>query len=260
MPSTSFLTWNVNGIRACHRQGFVTTLEEQKADIVGLQEVRASLDQIPEDVKTHKLYPYQYYFEAEKKGYSGVGILCKKEPEDVHRGMGLKEFDSEGRCIAVIFPTFIYCSAYFPNSQDKGRRISYKLEYCDAIHNWLVKLSKKHPQKKVVLAGDFNIAHEEIDLARPDDNHESPGFLPGEREWMSKFLAKGWTDTFRELHPKAIKYSWWSARTKARVRNVGWRIDYHAIYNAPISKIKKAEIFDQIHGSDHCPVFLSLED
>lgn len=259
MAATNFFTWNVNGIRACSRQGFVSTLEEFKPDVVGLQEVRASEDQIPEDVQSLRDYLFQYYFAAEKKGYSGVGILSKTEPDNVLCGMGVKEFDCEGRTMAAIFPKFIYCSTYFPNSQDKGRRIQYKLDFCEALNSWLLSLSKKHPDKAVILAGDFNIAHEEIDLARPDDNHNTAGFLPGERAWLSKFLSSGWTDTFRSLHPEAIKYSWWSARTNARARNVGWRIDYHTLYNTDSKKIKKAEIYDQVFGSDHCPVSLTLD-
>lgn len=259
MSTVQFFTWNVNGIRACARQGFVSTIEEFKPDVIGLQEVRASRSQIPEEVQNLSIYPHQYYFEAQKKGYSGVGILSKTEPENVLTGMGVKEFDFEGRTMAAIFPKFIYCSTYFPNSQDKGKRLAFKLEFCEALNSWLMSLSKKYPEKAVVLAGDFNIAHEEIDLARPDDNHTSPGFLPDEREWMTKFLGKGWLDTFRTLHPDAIKYSWWSARTRARGRNIGWRIDYHTLYNADFDQIKKAEIYDQVFGSDHCPVTLSLE-
>ncbi|MEZ4814609.1 MAG: exodeoxyribonuclease III [Bdellovibrionota bacterium] len=259
MSATTFFTWNVNGIRACHRQGFVSTLEEYKPDIVGLQEVRATQEQIPEDIQNHKIYPHQFYFGAQKKGYSGVGILSKKEPENVLKGIGAKEFDFEGRSITAIFPKFIYCSTYFPNSQDKGKRIAFKLEFCIALNEWLMKLSKKHPDKALILAGDFNIAHEEIDLARPNDNHDSPGFLPDERAWMSKFLDSGWTDSFRTLHKETVKYSWWSARTRARDRNIGWRIDYHTLYNTDLKKIKKAEIYDQVFGSDHCPVTLSLD-
>lgn len=259
MSTTQFFTWNVNGIRACCRQGFVTTLEEFKPDVIGLQEVRASEEQIPEDVQGLRDYLFQYYVAAEKKGYSGVGILSKTEPDNVLMGMGVKEFDKEGRTIAAVFPKFIYCSTYFPNSQDKGKRIQYKLDFCEALNSWLMSLSKKHPSKAIVLGGDFNIAHEEIDLARPNDNHDSPGFLPDERAWMTKFLNKGWIDSFRSLHPKAIKYSWWSARTNARARNVGWRIDYHTLYNTDVKKIKKAEIYDQVFGSDHCPVALTLD-
>ena len=259
MATTEFFTWNVNGIRACARQGFVSTLLEFKPDVIGLQEVRATKDQIPEEIAKLDLYPYQFYMEAEKKGYSGVGILSKKEPINVLSGIGVKEIDREGRVIAAIFPKCIYVSTYFPNSQDKGKRIAYKLEFCDAVHSWLMSLLKKHPDKALVLSGDFNIAHEEIDLARPDDNHDSPGFLPDERAWMTKFLSKGWIDSFRTLHPKAIQYSWWSARTRARDRNIGWRIDYNTLYNVDAKKIKKAEIYDQVFGSDHCPVTLSLE-
>ncbi len=227
--------------------------------MIGLQEVRATQEQIPAEVLSHSLYPHQFYFGAEKKGYSGVGILSKTEPDNVLVGIGTQEFDREGRVIAAIFPQYIYISTYFPNSQDKGKRLGYKLDFCEALHSWMLSLHKKFPAKALILAGDFNIAHEEIDLARPDDNHDSPGFLPQEREWMTKFLSNGWTDTFRNLHPQAIQYSWWSARTRARGRNIGWRIDYHTVFNVDAKKIKKAEVCDQILGSDHCPVTLSLD-
>jgi exodeoxyribonuclease-3 len=259
MPSVEFFSWNVNGIRACARQGFVTSLMEFKPDVVGLQEVRATRDQVPEDLCKLADYPFQYYMDAEKKGYSGVGILSKTEPQNVFMGIGSNNFDREGRVIAAVFNKFIFASAYFPNSRDKGLRIEYKLEFCDAIHSWLMSLLKKYPSHTLILCGDFNIAHNEIDLARPKENQETAGFLPGERAWMSKFLSAGWMDSFRMLHPEAIKYSWWSARTNARPRNIGWRIDYHTVYNTDPSKITKAEVLDQVYGSDHCPVTLTLE-
>jgi exodeoxyribonuclease-3 len=257
---TRFVSWNVNGIRACTRHGFVRSILSLKADVIGLQEVRASREQILEEVLQLEEYPHQYYFGAEKKGYSGVSIFSKEMPEDVIEGLGVKEFDVEGRVISARFKNLFYISAYFPNSQDKGKRIQYKLDFCQAMEEWASSLEKKFPLHSIVLAGDFNIAHEEIDLARPDDNHQSAGFLPQEREWMSSFLNKSWVDSFRALHPKAVKYSWWSARTRARERNIGWRIDYHALKNLKKHSLYKAEIHDDILGSDHCPVSLVLKD
>ena len=252
------LSWNVNGIRACHRHGFVDVMQKTKADIVGLQEVRALPDQIPEDVKLLTTYPHQYYFAAEKKGYSGVAILSKQKADDLIEGLGVKDFDKEGRVITGVFKELAYLSIYFPNSQDGGKRVAYKIEFCLALQEWLKKISKKYPDKPIVVAGDYNIAHEEIDLARPDDNHNSAGFLPQEREWMSVFLKSGWIDTYRKLHPDSVKYSWWSARTQARERNIGWRIDYHAIHEKFVNRIQSADILDSVYGSDHCPVTLTL--
>ncbi|MEI7441230.1 MAG: exodeoxyribonuclease III [bacterium] len=253
------LSWNVNGIRACARQGFVDLLKKSEAAIVGLQEVRATKEQVPSEILQNKNYPYQFYVEAEKKGYSGCAILSKKAPEDVLYGMQDAQFDREGRLITAVFKEVVYLSAYFPNSQEAGKRLSYKLDYCKLLHKFLKNLEKTYPSKTIVLAGDYNIAHEEIDLARPDSNHDSPGFLPEERMWMSSFLSEGWVDTFRHLHPQTVKYSWWSARTKARGRNIGWRIDYHTVNSDAKSRIAGAEIWDDVIGSDHCPVVLNLK-
>jgi len=251
--------WNVNGIRACSKNGFEKVLNKYAPDIIGLQEVRASEDQIPNDIKNHHLYPHQYYVSAQKKGYSGVGILSQKAALEIHKGLGIEDFDCEGRVITARFEKLIYISAYFPNSRDGGKRISYKIDFCQALHKFLEKLSLQYPQTPIVLAGDYNIAHEEIDLARPDDNHDSAGFLPDERKWMSSFLEAGWVDTYRSLHPKTVKYSWWSARTRARERNIGWRIDYHTLKNTFQNQIKEAGILDNVLGSDHCPVTLTLD-
>ncbi len=249
-------SWNVNGIRACEKKGFSEWVKKKKdIDIFCLQEVRAQKEQIPGHI--FELRPFSYWFEAEKKGYSGVGIMSAFEADKVLYGMNAPEFDCEGRVLTAIFEKVIVVTAYFPNSQDKGARVGYKVDFCRKIHEWLEAL--RHDYKKpVVVNGDFNIAHEEIDLARPDTNHESAGFLPQEREWMTEFLSSGWVDSFRELFPKKVQYSWWSARTRARERNVGWRIDYHSLHRDDLELLSYAKIDDKVLGSDHCPVHIHL--
>jgi exodeoxyribonuclease-3 len=249
--------WNVNGIRSCAKKGFVDWVQDAKWDAVLLQEVRAEVDQIPKEI--HSLDAYSHYWNpaTSKKGYSGTGILTREPALKVHRGMGVEQFDVEGRVLSVEVSELWLVSAYFPNSQEGGKRIDYKIAFCKEMQKWLNRLRKTG--KPVVLAGDFNIAHQEIDLARPDDNHDSPGFLPAEREWMSEFVKSCWTDTFRELHPKTVAYTWWSARTRARERNIGWRIDYHMMHKDDMKFVKKAGIESEVLGSDHCPVTLELE-
>jgi exodeoxyribonuclease III len=248
--------WNVNGIRSCAQKGFTDWLSSGRWDAVLLQEVRAEASQIPKEIQDLSGYYKVWNPASSKKGYSGTGILTRQEPLKVVAGMGYDEFDVEGRVLSVELSNLWLVSAYFPNSQDKGKRIDYKLGFCNAMQEWLAKLRKS--KKTVVLAGDFNIAHEEIDLARPDDNHESPGFLPAERRWMNQFVQEGWVDTFRQMHPKTVRYSWWSARTRARERNIGWRIDYHTVHKSDWDRVKAADIETEVLGSDHCPVTLTL--
>ena len=253
---TRVASWNVNGIRACAKKGFVDWLASEDFDAVMLQEVRAELDQIPKEIQQFDGYFQEYFPATSRKGYSGVAIYTKEQPLDVKRGMGIEDFDVEGRVISVELSELWLVSAYFPNSQDKGKRIDYKIAFCKALQKWLNKLRKSG--KPVILGGDYNIAHEEIDLARPDSNHDSPGFLPAERDWMTSFLGKGWVDTFRTLYPEEVKYSWWSARTRARDRNIGWRIDYNCIHEEDFDLVEDADIQTEVMGSDHCPVTLQL--
>jgi len=254
----NIVSWNLNGIRACSRHGLSQWIQDNNFDVFCFQEVRALEEQIPDDVRQLSDF-HMHWFPAEKKGYSGVGILTRKKPIQVFRGLGKKEFDAEGRVIGVELDDLFIFSIYFPNSQSAGKRIDYKINFCKELHKFLNKLSKKYG-KAIVVNGDFNIAHEEIDLARPDDNHKSAGFLPEERAWMGSFLEAGWIDTFRFLNPELKdRYSWWSARTRARDRNIGWRIDYHCIEKKWIDHIVHAEIHDDVLGSDHCPVSLELD-
>jgi exodeoxyribonuclease-3 len=249
-------SWNVNGIRACSKSGFAAWVRGHGPDVVLLQEVRAAADQIPEDVTCLGNYHQVWYAATVKKGYSGTGILSRQAPKKVVEGMGYDEFDGEGRVLAAEFDKLIVVSAYFPNSQDGGRRLDYKLRFCDAMEEHLKKLGRKG--KPVVLGGDFNVAPYPIDLARPKDNEKNPGYLPEERAWMDLFLQSGWTDTWRYLHPEDVKYSWWTARAGARQRNVGWRIDFHVVSKKYRDRVAAADMLNDVLGSDHCPVTLDL--
>jgi exodeoxyribonuclease-3 len=250
-----FASWNVNGIRACSKNGLAAWFKQQDFDIVGLQEVRALPEQIPEDVQS--LPHYKYWCAAQKKGYSGVGILSRTPALKMSSGLGVEEFDVEGRVITGEWKDCFFLSVYFPNSQEGGARLAYKLRFCEALAEFAERLRKSG--KAVIVSGDYNIAHEEIDLARPDDNHESAGFLPKEREWMGQFLNAGWVDTFRHLYPDATeKYTWWSARMRARERNVGWRIDYLCVDDDHKEQIQSAGMQMSVLGSDHCPAILEL--
>ncbi len=252
----SIATWNVNGIRACSKAGLAAWLRSHSPDVVLLQEVRAEPSQLPEEITCLGNY-YQSWFPATtRKGYSGTGILSKSSPKKLLTGLGYDEFDGEGRALGAEFDSFIAVSAYFPNSRDAGSRLAYKLRFCDAMAHWLKKLGRTG--KPVVLGGDFNIAPYEIDLARPKDNHKSPGFLPEERAWMDSFLKSGWIDTWRHQHPDVAKYSWWSARTGARSRNIGWRIDFNVVAKKHSSRIASTNMLNDVLGSDHCPVTLDL--
>ncbi len=249
-------TWNVNGIRAATKAGLPDWVRSERADVILLQEVRADAAQVPEEVAALGDYHQTWFPATVKKGYSGTGILSRQQPQRVFNGMGREEFDGEGRSVGAEFADFIAISAYFPNSQDGGRRLDYKLRFCDAMAEWLRKLGRRG--KPVVLGGDFNIAPYEIDLARPKDNQKSPGFLPEERAWMDAFLREGWVDTWRHLHPGEVKYSWWSARTGARERNIGWRIDFHVVAEKHRDRLLAADMLNDVFGSDHCPVTVDV--
>lgn len=251
-------SWNVNGIRACTKNGFFDWMMTQKFDFIGLQEVRADENQIPEILIQDGTYFKNWFPATSKKGYSGVAILSKSSPLEIIRGIGIRDFDQEGRVITGVFEHLIFVSAYFPNSQDKGTRLGFKLEFCSALKGFLDNLGTKY-RKCVVLCGDYNIAPFPIDLARPDDNEKTAGYLPEERAWMKQFLDSGWVDSFRYKYPdRKDIYSWWSARLRARDRNIGWRIDFHSLPVAYKEAIVEAGIQTEVMGSDHCPVTLSL--
>jgi exodeoxyribonuclease-3 len=254
------VSWNVNGIRAAEGKGFTAWLSEESPDVLCVQETKAEPGQLSEALKApcdKNGAPYKsFWSSAKKRGYSGVAIYTKNEPLDVKK-CGLAEFDDEGRVLQADFGDFIVISAYFPNSQDAGARLDYKLAFCDAM----LKLCAAHVKagKHIILSGDYNIAHKAIDLARPKENEGNAGYLPEERAWMDKWTASGFADTFRHFYPDAEQqYSWWSYRMGARARNIGWRIDYHCVDEGFLPSIKKALIRPDIIGSDHCPVEIEV--
>jgi exodeoxyribonuclease-3 len=252
-------SWNVNGIRACVKNGFLDWLKNSNADIVLLQETRAE----PSQISPECLEPFGYksfWHPAQKKGYSGVAIYTRLpiDKKDVLFGLDNHEFDNEGRFIGLFYNDIFYANAYFPNSQAEGRRLPYKLSFCNAIENKLNHLRKD--KISIVLGGDINIAHHEIDLSNPKQNEKNPGFLKEERNWVSQFLENGYLDSFRIFEKGKGFYTWWSNRSGSRDRNIGWRIDAHFISEDLLGRIKKAQIHADIFGSDHCPVSIDIEE
>jgi exodeoxyribonuclease-3 len=249
------LSWNVNGIRACIRNGFVDFLKKEKPDLLGLQEIK-----IDHASRLKEELDFGGYEEAwnpaQRPGYSGTAILSKTKPVSSREGIGKAEYDDEGRVITAEMPKFYFVNVYFPNSKPDLARLDYKQLFNKAIIDYIKKLEKKKP---VIICGDFNVAREEIDLARPAENHFTAGFTDEERLWGRKFLEAGFVDTFRELNGDKIQYSWWSYRAGARARNVGWRIDYFLVSSKISKHVKKAFILDKVHGSDHCPVGIELD-
>ena len=251
-------SWNVNGIRACvkNENGFFEFLAKENPDIAALQETKAEIGQLPKNIIEIEGYK-SFWCSAAKRGYSGTAIYTKIEPLSVEN-LGDERFDSEGRAQIADFEKFVLVNCYFPNSQDDRKRLDYKLKFCDVLLSKLKKMVDCG--KNVILVGDYNIAHTEIDLKNPKSNTESPGFYWEEREWFSQFLKSGFRDVFRERHPNEPNlYSWWSYRTQARERNVGWRIDYCCVNDDFAAQVKNAEIHADVFGSDHCPVSIEIE-
>jgi len=249
------ISWNVNGIRAAERKGLYDFFDQEQAEIYCLQETKAHPDQLQEIFLNRRPY-HSYWSSAEKKGYSGVAVYSKLEPLHV-REVDEKNFQREGRALIIEYPQFTLINAYFPNSQEGGKRLSYKLAFCSYILDFCLSLEKDH--QSFLLCGDFNIAHKAIDLARPEDNENNPGYLPEERTWMDRFIDSGFIDTFRVFHKEPDCYTWWSYRTRARERNIGWRLDYHCTNKRLMASVQDSEILHQISGSDHCPIRLSLQ-
>lgn len=255
------ISWNVNGIRAVAKKGFADFLKTQKADIVGVQEVKISDGHREKEIFDFPNYT-EYWNSAQRPGYAGTMSLIKEDPKLEKRfvkhiiGLGTDSFDIEGRSQTLEFDKFYVLNNYFPNAQDGLVRMDYKHGFNVAFLKYIKKLDKKKP---VIFMGDLNVAHEEIDLARPKDNHFSPGFSDEERADMTMFVKAGFVDTFRYLHPQKIQYSWWSYRGGARERNVGWRIDYVMVSKRIAKKITQSFILDSVHGSDHCPVGIEID-
>lgn len=250
------ISYNVNGIRAAIKKGFVEWLQTNPADIICLQETKATKDDVNMDAISALGY-YDYWFSAQKKGYSGVAVLTKIKPDQVINGNGHVSSDEEGRVIQLDFGDIRLINAYFPSGTSGDHRQQFKYEWLDEFHNYLKKLRKKYPN--IILCGDYNIAHKEIDIHDPKGNKHTTGFLPEEREWMTKFLDSGWIDTFRIFHDEPHRYSWWSQRfPSVRLNNKGWRIDYIAATEPLRSRLVDAEILPDIKHSDHCPVYLEI--
>lgn len=249
-------SWNVNGIRAVVKKGFDQSLQDQlgSPDVLCIQETKAQDDQVKEVLNT---FDYRLYSNsAEKKGYSGVAVMSKAEPTEVRKGIGLEEHDNEGRVLSLRFKDFWLVTVYTPNSQNELRRLSYRKEWNKAFLAHLKELEKDAP---VICCGDLNVAHKEIDIARPKSNYnKSAGYTQDEIDGLSRILENGFIDSFRHLHPEEVKYSWWSYRAKARDKNIGWRIDYFLVSQSLSERIEAAEIHNDIYGSDHCPISLEL--
>ena len=246
------ISWNVNGLRAVAGKGFSEIFENFDADFVCLQETKLQAGQIDLEFLGYQSY-WNY---AEKKGYSGTVIYTKHSPLSVSYGMGIPEHDTEGRIVTLEMPDFYLVNVYVPNAQPELKRLDYRMSWEDAFRAYVCGLAER---KGVVICGDMNVAHEEIDLKNPDTNHFNPGFSDEERGKMSALLASGFVDTWRTLHPEEAKYSWWSYRMAARERNLGWRIDYFLVSEGLRDKIAGADILNDIFGSDHCPVELELK-
>ena len=249
------ITWNVNGLRACIKNGFVESFKKLNPDVICLQETKLQEEQIPEDFFDKKKYKDYWHF-AEKKGYSGTCILSKKEAIKWNTGINSAIHDVEGRGITLEFDDFYLVNCYVPNAQPELKRLEYRMNYEDNLRKYLKKLDKKKP---VVYCGDLNVAHEEIDLKNPKTNVGNPGFSDEEREKMTDLLDSGFVDVYRNLYPTGTDYTWWSYRMNAREKNVGWRIDYFIVSERFMKKVKDIKIHNEIYGSDHCPVELILK-
>jgi exodeoxyribonuclease-3 len=249
------LSWNVNGIRAIHKKGFVDWFLNEKPDILCLQEIKAHIEQVPEDIS--KVAGYCTYFAAaERKGYSGVGVLTRHEPLNIKKGFGRAEFDNEGRTLIIDYGEFMLFSMYFPNGGMSEARLKYKIDFYDAFLGFINSL--KEQGKKLIICGDINTAHTDIDIARPKENEKVSGFLPEERAWIDKLIGCGFIDTYRVFHHEGGNYTWWDYKSRARQRNIGWRLDYFFITPNLRKNLKSAFIMPDIQGSDHCPIGIEI--
>ena len=248
-----YISWNVNGIRACVTKGFKESFETLDADIFAIQESKMQKDQIKLELEGY----HQYWNYAVKKGYSGTAVFTRQEPLNVIYGLGIEEHDQEGRMITLEFENFYFICVYVPNSQEELKRLQYRMKWEDDFRAFVSDLDKKKP---VIICGDMNVAHKEIDLKNPSSNHHNPGFTDDERGKLNDLLDAGFTDTFRYKYPDLEgAYSWWSYRFNSRARNAGWRIDYFLVSERLVDKITDAKIHNEVFGSDHCPIELELD-
>lgn len=256
MNKLKLLSWNVNGIRALEKKGLLKWLDKESPDILCVQETKAHKDQLSYELLNPNGYK-TYWSSAERKGYSGVATFTKHDPKDIKYGFSIKKYDSEGRILIHNFNDFILFNIYFPNGQRDSERLKYKLDFYDEFLAHINKLKEKG--EKIIICGDVNTAHKEIDLARPKENENTSGFLPIERKWMDKFVSHGYIDTFRQFVKDGGHYTYWDPISKARERNVGWRIDYFFITPNLLKNLKKAYIMPEVMGSDHCPLGIEIQ-
>lgn len=250
------VSYNVNGIRAALNKGFAEWLKNEDADIVSIQETKAQPSQI--DKPLFEFLGYNYYWNsAEKKGYSGVGLLSKDKPDSYFFGIGIDKYDTEGRLIRADFGDITLLSVYFPSGTTGDIRQDFKMQWLDDFFVYIENLKKERPN--IIVSGDFNICHKEIDINHPERHHKMSGFLPEEREWVSKFIDSGFIDSFRVYNQEPNQYSWWSYRANSREKNLGWRIDYHMISSPLKDRLKNAAILNQVFHSDHCPITMEIE-
>jgi len=252
----TIFSYNVNGLRAAMNKGFDGWLKEAQPDVLCLQEIKANPEQI--DTSVFDLMGYrQYWYPAQKPGYSGVALFCKDKPDKVVYGMGIEKYDNEGRLIRADFGDISVLSVYFPSGTSGEARQAFKMVFLDDFLQWVEDLRKERPN--LIISGDYNIAHTDIDINFPKKHQKMSGFLPEERAWVDTYLAHGYIDTFRLFHSKPNVYSWWSYRQGARVKDLGWRIDYHTATNALVPRIKDASILQDVIHSDHCPVTVTVD-
>ena len=249
-------SWNVNGIRAAERKGFLDWLDQIQPDVLCLQETKARVDQLGSSlIKDHGYHTY--WHSAQKAGYSGVATFCKEEPYFIQEGLGIDRFDSEGRVLITEHENFLLYNIYFPNGQKDDTRLNYKLDFYDELLP--IVNDQVENGNNVIITGDWNTAHNAIDLARPKENEKTSGFMPLERQRIDTYVSHGWVDTFRHFHSDSDRYTWWTYRFGARERNIGWRIDYFFVNEILVEQLDNADIHPDIMGSDHCPVSLTLK-
>ena len=250
------LSWNVNGIRAAVKKGFLEYLEDQNPEIICIQETKAHKEQLTSEILDDHGY-FTYWHSGQKKGYSGVATFCKEEPLYIQEGIGIKKYDDEGRVLITEHNKFLLYNIYFPNGQKNEERLKYKLDFYDDLLPLIN--DQVESGNNVIVTGDWNTAHRPIDLARPNENKNTSGFMPIEREKVDEYILNGWVDTFRLFHEEGGRYSWWTYRFGARDRNIGWRIDYFFVNEGMVEICTDADIHQNIFGSDHCPVSLILD-
>lgn len=249
------ISWNVNGIRASHKKGLIAWMEQEQPDILCLQETKAWVDQLPDELINIPGYQ-SFFFSAERKGYSGVAIYTKLQPESVQCGFGIDEFDNEGRTLVIDFGSVVLLNVYFPNGKASEERLSYKMRFYTSFLDHILKLTSAG--KHVIICGDVNTAHQEIDIARPKENSKISGFLAKEREWIDELIQSGFIDAFRMFNSEPNQYTWWDVVSRARERNVGWRIDYFFVSQGLRDSVSNAYILQEVMGSDHCPIGLEF--